>query len=211
MQQSEIVQLAKNAGLSDENAVLASAVAMGESGGNPNAHTQDSDDNSYGLWQINMLGALGPARRALYGLKSNDDLFDPVVNAHVMSAMSAQGRNWAPWGAYTNGSYKRFMPSTAAGKQKLLTGLVTSVGGVVKGAQDTVGAVQDVATSAAQAVDALQRVGTWMAQPKNWVRVAYVTGGSALLVAALVNVISSTSAGKAALAAGRKAATKGLA
>lgn len=210
MQQADIVVLARQAGLSEENAIIASAVAMGESGGNERQITKDSDDESYGLWQINMLGSMGPTRRALYNLRSNNDLLDPVVNARVMSEISKQGRNWAPWGAYTNGSYKAFMPKTSSGRAKLLGKLLGGISGAVDDARAAGGAVVDVATSASQLVDAIQRSATWMAQPKNWVRVAYVGGGGVLVVAALVGVINSTQAGKAVLGPVKKAATKGI-
>lgn len=213
MQQSEIAVLARKAGLPEQAAIVASAVAMAESGGDPNQVTRDSDDESYGLWQINMLGSMGPSRRAIYGLKSNNDLLDPATNARVMSAISHQGKNWSAWGAYTNGSYKAFLPG---GKD---TGLTAKILGKLfsgaAGAADTVtgaaGAVVDVATSASQAVDALQRGATWISQPKNWVRVAYVAGGSALVITALVQVVSSTGPGRAVIGAGKKAVTKGLA
>lgn len=203
MQQAEIVTLARNAGLSQTDAVTAAAIAMAESGGDPRAHSQDSDDNSYGLWQINMLGAMGPARRKLYGLSSNDDLFDPATNAHVMALLSGKGANFRPWTTYTSGKYRKFLTGSGAQKSPLELGKV-----VVDAAGNRIGGgVVDAANSAAQAVDALQRVGTWIANPGNWVRVAYVAGGGALVVTALAKVIMSTDVGKVAV----KAATKGMA
>jgi murein DD-endopeptidase MepM/ murein hydrolase activator NlpD len=73
---------------------------MKESGGNPQAHNPNAGtgDNSYGLFQINMLGNLGPARLKQFGLSSNDELLDPAVNARVAFQMSQGGRNWGPWG-----------------------------------------------------------------------------------------------------------------
>jgi hypothetical protein len=210
MQQADIVVLARNAGLSAENAVTASAVAMAESGGNERQITRDSDDESYGLWQINMLGAMGPSRRLLYGLKSNTDLLDPVVNAHVMSAISHQGNSWSAWGAYTNGSYKKFLPTSSSSKAKLLGKLLGGAADVAGDVKAAGGAVADVATSAGQAIDALQRAATWTSQPKNWLRVAYVVGGGVLVVAALVKVVSEIPAGKAAIGPVKKAVTKGL-
>ena len=63
------------------------AVAMGESGLRPDAHNPRYPDNSYGLLQINMLDEpgyqLGAERRAKYGLRSNEDLKDPLTNAKV--------------------------------------------------------------------------------------------------------------------------------
>jgi hypothetical protein len=58
-------------------------IARGESGGIPGRHSHPSlkSDDSHGLFQINMLGSLGPGRRKWFGIKSDDELFDPDVNA----------------------------------------------------------------------------------------------------------------------------------
>ena len=40
-------------------------------------------DESYGLWQINMWGALGPERMRKFRLRKRTDLLDPVVNARA--------------------------------------------------------------------------------------------------------------------------------
>jgi hypothetical protein len=94
------------------------AVMMAESGGNPRAHNPDAStgDNSYGLFQINMLGNLGPDRLKRYGLKSNADLLDPAVNARVAFQMSKGGKDWSPWSAYKNGSYEKFLGKGSKGK-----------------------------------------------------------------------------------------------
>jgi len=47
---------------------------------NPNANTGDL---SYGLFQINMLGGMGPERRKALGLKSNEELYDPATNVRA--------------------------------------------------------------------------------------------------------------------------------
>jgi len=61
-----------------EEIIKLAAITIGESGLNArakaDASTGLSKDNSYGLWQINMLGDLGPARRKRYKLKSNEDI-----------------------------------------------------------------------------------------------------------------------------------------
>lgn len=114
MTQAELQQLAASVGFPDP--ALAAAVAMAESSGNPRAFNGRGGDQSYGLWQINMIGALGPERRRAFGLSQNEDLFDPTVNARAALAISGGGTNWRPWGAYTNGSYRRFL-GTATGSQ----------------------------------------------------------------------------------------------
>ncbi len=70
---------------------------------------RNTGDNSYGLYQINMIDRLGPARLRQYNLRSNEDLFDPATNIRVMMQMSGNCTNWQPWSAYKNGSYRRFL------------------------------------------------------------------------------------------------------
>ena len=65
---------------------------------NKNAGT---GDNSYGLFQINMLGSMGADRREKYGLVSNQQLLDPVTNAVVAFAMTG-GDNFSSWGLGAN-------------------------------------------------------------------------------------------------------------
>lgn len=109
------------AGFRDDKLEVAYAVAMAESGGKPTAHNDDEStgDDSYGLFQINMLGAMGPERRKLYGLKKNDELLDPLTNARVAFAISESGTNWKPWSMYTNGGYKKFYDKKADHKLKV--------------------------------------------------------------------------------------------
>lgn len=111
----QLVGIAKGAGFSDDNAVIAAAIAMAESGGNSNAHNPKPPDNSYGLWQINMIGDLGPARRKQYGLSSNEQLFDPVTNAKIAFRISG-GSNFSPWTTYTGGKYKSHLATAQAAK-----------------------------------------------------------------------------------------------
>lgn len=77
--------------------------AMKESTGRPRSHNDNpaTGDNSYGLFQINMIGDLGPARRKQFNLESNEDLFDPVRNAEIAFFMSNKGKNWSSWHGIT--------------------------------------------------------------------------------------------------------------
>jgi len=111
--------LAMGAGCSPQGAAIASAIAQAESGGNPRAHNPNGCDDSYGLWQINMVEGragcdrLGPARRAQFGLTSNSQLYDPATNARAMFAISGGCSNWRPWTTYTSGAYRQFMPASS--------------------------------------------------------------------------------------------------
>lgn len=90
------------------DAVTATAIALAESGGNSTAHNDVPPDDSYGLWQINMLGRLGPARRAELGLARDAELFDPAVNARAAALIRRQ-QGWQAWSVYLHGTYRQYM------------------------------------------------------------------------------------------------------
>lgn len=113
--QGEIANFARGAGFPESALAIAVAVAMAESSGRTDAYNGIAPDASYGLWQINMIGNLGPARRAAWGLSSNEQLFDPATNARAAYAVSNGGSNWRPWATYTNGSYRRFLAGVPSG------------------------------------------------------------------------------------------------
>lgn len=95
----ELVDLLQRVGFEGKALNVAYAVAKKESNGRPTAHNNNANtgDNSYGIFQINMLGELGEKRREKYGLSSNRDLFNPVTNAEIAYHMSKQGKVWTAW------------------------------------------------------------------------------------------------------------------
>lgn len=99
----ELVALLKAVGFEGKALREAWAIAKKESTGRPLAHNGNAStgDNSYGLFQINMLGELGEARRAKFGLDSNAELLNPVVNAQVAYHMSDGGKKWGAWKGIT--------------------------------------------------------------------------------------------------------------
>jgi murein DD-endopeptidase MepM/ murein hydrolase activator NlpD len=106
----EYIQLGLQNGLSKEEAIEMAAVGMAESTGNSGVRNSNPDtgDDSYGLWQINMIGNLGPDRLRRYGLRSAEDLKDPETNARVMAAMLRTDGKTA-WGAYKDKRYLQYM------------------------------------------------------------------------------------------------------
>lgn len=99
---SQIAQVAREGGFPESAIPTAVAVALAESSGDTNAHNTNrlTGDNSYGLWQINMLDKMGPERRKAFGLSSNNELFNPITNARAANRMSNGGKNWGPWSTY---------------------------------------------------------------------------------------------------------------
>jgi hypothetical protein len=99
----ELVKLLSAVGFKGENLIEAWAVAKKESNGRPLAHNGNADtgDNSWGVFQINMIGELGEERRKKFGLETNAELLDPVVNASIAHYMSRGGEDWSSWHGLT--------------------------------------------------------------------------------------------------------------
>lgn len=203
MNQSQIYTLAKNAGLTEARARTAAAIAMAESGGNEKAEVHDSDDDSYGLWQINYKGSLKVARTAQFGPGSG--LLNGAKNAQAMSTISHQGQNFTPWTTYTSGKYKTFLSNT-------VNAVDVTPGGVASNlllnssnlVTNPLGTIKDTADAARTTAAIFIRGAEWFANPKNWIRVTYVMAGSIVAIAGLITIVKSTEAGQAAGVAAKK-------
>jgi len=103
----QLRQLAANAGFPDPN--VAAAIAMAESGGNPNATNivtnplpGNGPERSFGLWQINTLA---------HPNYNESQLLDPAYNASAAFSVSSGGTNFHPWSTYNHGDYLKYMPA----------------------------------------------------------------------------------------------------
>jgi hypothetical protein len=101
---TELVDLLSLVGFEGKSLKTAWAVVMRESRGHPTSrnNTASTGDNSYGLFQINMIGDLGAIRREKFNIDKNSDLFDPVTNAKAAFYMTARGTDWGSWGLGPN-------------------------------------------------------------------------------------------------------------
>lgn len=116
---AQLVALATGAGFPGDQADTAAAIALAESGGNATAHNHIPPDDSYGLWQINMIGNLGPMRRKALHIPDNSALFDPAINASAaVMIWKAAGNKFGPWTTYTNGDYKTFLSGAVTDEQR---------------------------------------------------------------------------------------------
>lgn len=106
--QDELIELLSTVGFKGKSLRTAWAVAMKESNGRPVAHndTVSTGDNSYGIFQINMIGSLGKDRLAKFnekfGMLKPTELFDPVTNVEVVYYMTQGGTDWSSWGLGPN-------------------------------------------------------------------------------------------------------------
>ena len=96
----ELKDLLHLVGFEGKSLKIAWAIVMRESRGHPLSHNNNTStgDNSYGIFQINMNGSLGADRREKFGIASNAELLDPVVNAKAAFYMTARGTNFGSWG-----------------------------------------------------------------------------------------------------------------
>mgnify|MGYP006268647349 CR=1 FL=1 len=94
----QLYEMLKLSGFKGEGLKYAWAVAMKETHGNPLAHNFNpkTGDDSYGVFQINLYGAL-KGRIDAYNLSKASDLKNPVTNAYVAFQMSNGGKNWSAW------------------------------------------------------------------------------------------------------------------
>jgi hypothetical protein len=112
----EIARHAFEAGFRGDNLTTAVAIALAESSGKTDAYNGDGLDDSYGLWQINMYGSLGPDRRQTYDLDNNRELLNPATNAEVARGLfERNGDTFNDWSTYTKGIYKQHLDEARKG------------------------------------------------------------------------------------------------
>ena len=109
--QTQLVDLLHAIGFKGQALRYAWAIAMKESRGNPLSHNgnRDTGDNSFGLFQINMVDSLGETRREKFSLDYNAQLFNPVVNAQIAYYMTDEGKNWKSWKGISNPVVKKWL------------------------------------------------------------------------------------------------------
>ena len=112
----EIASYVRQAGFPEELVPRMVAIANAESGRIPNNRNFRGLDQSYGLFQINMLGDMGPERRRQFGIQSNEQLYDPLTNAKAAKAIYDQ-QGLGAWTVHRSGAADRFMPTADETRQ----------------------------------------------------------------------------------------------
>jgi len=119
---AQVFALARGAGLTPQQAIVATAISGAEVNGptvgiplDP-AALGDTDRTtakwgpSVGLWQIRTLKAETGTGRS----RDINILKDPVQNARSMFAISSGGRDWSPWTTYNGENYRKHLPYATA-------------------------------------------------------------------------------------------------
>ncbi|NDB60367.1 hypothetical protein EB001_18245, partial [bacterium] len=129
---AQAAALIRKVGGTPEEAAALGAVAMPESQGDPRAHNpnRNTGDDSWGLWQINMLDKLAADRYkrfGKFGLTKPSDLENPELNAKIALQMYrdkiAAGRpgleDWSTWKSGKDVAYRQQASAGAYGNVEL--------------------------------------------------------------------------------------------
>lgn len=122
---ADLVALAQSVGMADP--ATGAAIAMAESGGNPDAVGDlaiTPPDGSVGLWQINVAAHPQYTAAALH---------DPTTNARAALAISNGGVSWSPWSTFTSGAYLKYLPDAQAAAGVPLALPVAKVAAILAG------------------------------------------------------------------------------
>jgi hypothetical protein len=122
---SSIYGFARGAGFNPAQAVVATAVALAESGGKTTAHCLDCfpgvKEDSRGLWQVNV---------DAHPDMASWNLYDPATNAKAAYQISSGGKSFGAWSTYTSGAYRSHLAAAGgAAGSPTLTGPVQKTGG----------------------------------------------------------------------------------
>jgi hypothetical protein len=154
---------------------IATAIALAESGGNTDAHhvagppKQRIPEDSRGLWQINVLA---------HPEFASQNLYDPAVNAKAALAVYKK-QGWNAWSTFNGVKYFAYLPLTSAVASTL--NVKTLPGDTGKAIVSNVPGVEEAKTIA----EVSGKVGSFLVNPHNWLRILYVAVGGVILVIAL--------------------------
>ncbi len=111
MNPRDIAVILKRRGFPDDAIWKMLAISHRESRWIPTKHNTKPPDDSYGLFQINMIGNTGAGRRKAWSswLKSDKDLFDPKHNIHAARLIFGDGGGIKHWNI--DGSWKNGIPA----------------------------------------------------------------------------------------------------
>lgn len=185
----DIARHAYNAGIRDKtDLITAVAIALAESGGKTDKDgdvgLQDSKwGPSVGLWQIRSL----KAEKGKGTTRDYTRLNDPAFNAKSMYTISSGGKKWTDWTVYNIKSYALFLPVATAGVTSFLAGVGTvgTIDNTIDKAENAAGAAKDAAVAIPEALDATYG---WISDRKNWLRVAQVLVGGAIIIAGVAYI-----------------------
>lgn len=190
-----IRDVALMAGFKGDSLVTAIAVALEESGGNPDAVNVNKDkyrSRDRGLWQIN---------DHWHPEVSDAIAFDPTQAAAAAYTISHQGSNWSAWSAVKSGAYALYLPRAKASVAKMDNSgpLAPSGPGTwddgtplpdqAPGYKNPDLTNPDVPTIGSGLLDwaqGLSKVFSWLTDAENWKRIGLAAAGVLCIVLGII-------------------------
>jgi hypothetical protein len=172
----ELEKLWIKAGGSTATANIAAAIALAESGGNPNARNPEGPEHAEGLWQIK-------------GQLVGGNILNPEVNAKNAVAKYNAAKGFSPWTTFTSGAYKSHLFDPA---ETVAEGDSEGPKGgkeLGEGAEKVTGIPFK---KAGEAVDSVGGFLTDLTTPSTWLRVAEGVGGVILFFVGLKTLTRGT-------------------
>lgn len=209
-----IRDVALMAGFKGDALVTAIAVALEESGGNPDAVNVNKDkyrSRDRGLWQIN---------DHWHPEVSDAVAFDPTQAAAAAYAISHQGSNWTAWSAVKSGAYLMYLPRAKASVAKLVNGgYLPPTGSTdqtdtgdpinpdpnIKNPDLVNPDVKNVGSSITDWMGGLSAVLSWLSNADNWKRIGLAAGGVVCIILGII-ITKEDDIKSAAMAAAKVAA-----
>lgn len=193
---AQLEEIAKQGGFKDYAAFVWSFIALAESEGDPTSVNKNKDGTTdVGLWQINSIHWKSHGWTEAW-------LKDPINNARAAYALAkdaAGGKKGddaieagsTPWNASkeSHGDYKGWQERMRDWSSGNLKGGIFGEGNTgeqevrIPIVSDIADAAQTTTDAAVGAIKFAGKTAVWVGNPRNWLRVGYVVGGLALVIA----------------------------
>lgn len=164
-------------GWPDVRVLTAVQIALAESGGRTEAtHVNSNGTVDYGLLQIN----------SVHGYDAGRLVMDPVYNARAGWEIF-QKQGFDAWSTYKSGAFRQFedaikpLQGDTVSKTDLVLGSLT--GGLIGDSPQDIGLdpLSTISRLFVQIASFIGKTAAWVANPRNWLRVAEVIVGTMLL------------------------------
>jgi hypothetical protein len=192
--EKSLLALANDAGFTGDDALVAVAVIMAESKGDPKAVNTKPCGNENGK-SIYAVGLMQICEYSSRGTRKQ--LLDPEFNVAAGKKLKDTG-GWGEWATYNNGAYLAYYNKKEFQEKKVRIGL-GAPGSAIPGAQ----AANDAGSAVGGAIhDASAPFLSLLAQlfkADTWFRIAKILFGGIVLIMAVETLLGKTQTGKAAL------------
>lgn len=127
---AQIAYYAQTAGFDGQDLNIAVAIALAESGGNPNIYNPETaaaggtpqGEGSYGLWQIYLKD---------HPEYASDNLYDPQTNANDAYELYSKAGGFSPWATFNSGAYQAYLSTATAAPVPSVPGLTLTAPGQI--------------------------------------------------------------------------------